>query len=64
MLPHCKISLPLHSVISFSVINYVVMMRHPRVSDEVSFCFSNSYIFDKQLVRYKTPAPNGAGVFR
>ena len=34
-----KISLPLHSVISFSVINYVVMMRHPRESDEVSFCF-------------------------
>ena len=34
-----KISLPLHSVISFSVINYVVMMRHPRASDEVSFCF-------------------------
>ncbi len=26
-------------VISFSVINYVVSMRHPRVSDEVSFCF-------------------------
>ena len=24
-------------VISFSVINYVVSMRHPRVSDEVSF---------------------------
>ena len=26
-------------VISFSVINYVVSMRHPRVSDEVSFRF-------------------------
>ena len=32
-----KIALPLHLVISFSVINYVVSMRHPRESDEVSF---------------------------
>ena len=32
-------AVPLHSVISFSVINYVVSMRHPRVSDEVSFLF-------------------------
>ena len=30
---------PLHSVISFSVINYVVSMRRPRVSGEVSFLF-------------------------
>ena len=34
-----KIALPLHTVISFSVINYVVSMRHPRESDEVSFSF-------------------------
>ena len=41
------ISLPLHSVISFSVINYVVSMRHPRVSDDVSFCFIYlSYILE------------------
>ena len=33
----------MHPVISFSVINYVVMMRHPRVSDEVSFCFYISH---------------------
>ena len=39
LLRSLKNSVPLHSVISFSVINYVVMMRHPRVSDEVSFCF-------------------------
>ena len=32
-------ALPLHPVISFSVINYVVSMRHPRESDEVSFSF-------------------------
>ena len=32
-------ALPLHTVISFSVINYVVSMRHPRESDEVSFSF-------------------------
>ena len=29
----------MHPVISFSVINYVVSMRHPRESDEVSFSF-------------------------
>ena len=34
-----KKAVPLHPVISFSVINYVVSMRHPRASDEVSFCF-------------------------
>ena len=39
LLTRAEKCLPLHSVISFSVINYVVMMRHPRVSDEVSFCF-------------------------
>ena len=37
------ISLPLHSVISFSVINYVVSMRLLRVSDDVSFCFMQIY---------------------
>ena len=31
-------------VISFSVINYVVSMRHPRVSDEVSFFLYMLYI--------------------
>ena len=31
--------LPLHPVISFSVINYVVSMRRPRVSGEVSFFY-------------------------
>ena len=30
-------SVSLHPVISFSVINYVVSMRRPRVSGEVSF---------------------------
>ena len=30
-------SVPLHTVISFSVINYVVSMRRPRESGEVSF---------------------------
>ena len=34
-----KICLPLHSVISFSVINYVVSMRRPRASGEVSFFY-------------------------
>ena len=34
-----KNSVPLHPVISFSVINYVVSMRRPRVSGEVSFLF-------------------------
>ncbi len=33
-------------VISFSVINYVVSMRHPRVSDDVSFCFIYSSLSD------------------
>ena len=32
-------SVPLHPVISFSVINYVVSMRRPRVSGEVSFFY-------------------------
>ena len=32
-------AVPLYPVISFSVINYVVSMRHPRVSDEVSSFF-------------------------
>ena len=32
-----KNSVPLHPVISFSVINYVVSMRRPRESGEVSF---------------------------
>ena len=36
-----KIALPLRPVISFSVINYVVSMRHPRESDEVSFFYNN-----------------------
>ena len=39
LLLRIKIALPLHPVISFSVINYVVSMRHPRESDEVSFSF-------------------------
>ena len=30
-------SVSLHTVISFSVINYVVSMRRPRASGEVSF---------------------------
>ena len=34
-----KNAVPLHPVISFSVINYVVSMRRPRVSGEVSFLF-------------------------
>ncbi len=34
--------LPLHSVISFSVINYVVSMRRPRASGEVSFFLHHS----------------------
>ena len=32
-------ALPLHPVLSFSVINYVVSMRPLRVSDDVSFSF-------------------------
>ena len=32
-----KNAVPLHPVISFSVINYVVSMRRPRASGEVSF---------------------------
>ena len=36
-------------VISFSVINYVVSMRHPRVSDEVSFFLYMLYI-KKRLI--------------
>ena len=34
-----KNAVPLHPVISFSVINYVVSMRRPRVSGEVSFFY-------------------------
>ena len=39
MLQLLEKSIPLYPVISFSVINYVVSMRHPRASDEVSFSF-------------------------
>ena len=37
LLPMYVKCVPLHSVISFSVIKYVVSMRRPRVSGEVSF---------------------------
>ena len=38
-------------VISFSVINYVVSMRHPRVSDEVSFFLYMLYIKNETYLR-------------
>ena len=49
LLPAMKKSLPLHSVISFSVINYVVSMRHPRASDEVSFFLHYVYLANEKL---------------
>ncbi len=42
-----KNSVPLHPVISFSVINYVVSMRRPRVSGEVSFLFYINLLREK-----------------
>ena len=50
-----KLALPLHPVISFSVINYVVSMRHPRESDEVSF-FLYQHINASQLAKYAKPS--------
>ena len=45
-----KNSVPLHPVISFSVINYVVSMRRPRASGEVSFLFYTGLIpHDRKL---------------
>ena len=41
-------AVPLHPVISFSVINYVVSMRRPRESGEVSF-FYLRYSVNKKI---------------
>ena len=46
--------LPLHPVISFSVINYVVSMRRPRVSGEVSFLFILSPQYLQVCHKYTT----------
>ncbi len=51
-----KRCVPLHPVISFSVINYVVSMRRPRVSGEVSFLFIYSPQY--MIIRHKYTLPD------
>ena len=47
-------SVPLHSVISFSVINYVVSVRRPRESGEVSF-FCNTLSPHNSELKHQSP---------